>query len=142
MEIVDSNKLIAEFMGKPYDYLICDACGKVNPELDDPESGSRVTKYCPRSIGNYGKTYRPDGGMLKNFKYHTSWDWLMPVVDVIELRGNRVEIKRNSCCIYIGDTADGPIAFAEGGGRIRCVYDAIVIFIKEYSNKQNGNSKK
>lgn len=79
----EANKLIADFMERRYDYLACDACDKIDPELDSPETGSRVTKCCPKSIGNYGKTYRPYGSSSADLKYDTSWDWLMPVIEKI-----------------------------------------------------------
>ena len=51
-EIIEGNKLIAEFMG------------------DTTSQNSKVsfTKNCP----------------VSGLKYHSSWDWLMPVVEKIE----------------------------------------------------------
>jgi len=56
-EIIDGNKLIAVFMGIP----TCDRCNG-----------------CGRYKFGSSIYYRPD-----EMKYHTSWDWLMPVVEKI-----------------------------------------------------------
>ena len=71
MNTLEGNKLIAEFMG--YKPVRCSNgfawdIGKSIPSKDHlfPIQGKLITKYC-----NY-------------LKFHTSWDWLMPVVEKIE----------------------------------------------------------
>jgi hypothetical protein len=59
-----NNKLIAEFMG------LGDGDKYFSPTLEDAES-----------VG-LGMHVYPD-----EMRYHTSWDWLMPVVDKIENDG-------------------------------------------------------
>lgn len=104
IETIESNKLIAEFMGKRYDYIACDNCGKIDPELINPGK-SRLTKCCSTydkdsdlcfyttqdSSGNdiyaIGKTYSPHGTSSKDLKYHSDWNELMPVVEKIKLLG-------------------------------------------------------
>ena len=69
-EILAGNPLFAEFMG-----------GK----LDSPQS-----KYY----------YFHDKGRYElELKYHSSWDWLMPVVEKIESLGFDIKIKGIACSI-------------------------------------------
>src|SRR6185437_13454507 len=55
-KIIEGNKLIAEFMG---------------------------IKDNPNKKGYYYHPLKKDWGTIKGFKYHSSWDWLMPVVEKI-----------------------------------------------------------
>jgi hypothetical protein len=64
----ENNKMIAEFMGVQK----CTTC--------DPYCGSYI----------FGIAYSPE-----EMRYHTSWDWLMPVVEKIESLGISVEIIKN-----------------------------------------------
>ena len=52
----------------------------------------------------------------KDVKYHTSWDWLMPVVEKIEMECEGVPIQLLDCSLY---------------SEIGEVYQAVVEFIKE-----------
>ena len=84
------NKIIAEFMG--------------------------LTE--PFELPQFG-TIRPDGEFKTEFnthqlKYHTSWDWLMPVVQKIRLEDLDFDV-------------------LEIGLPFNDVYDAVVEFINEYN---------
>jgi hypothetical protein len=63
METIEGNKIIAEFMGAPYDSKY---------DCFDYENAS----FNPISSERYLSVNR--------IKYHSSWDWLMPVVEKIE----------------------------------------------------------
>tara|TARA_R110000764_G_scaffold53444_1_gene116446 strand:- start:107 stop:439 length:333 start_codon:yes stop_codon:yes gene_type:complete len=107
------NKLIAEFMGEKF----TDNSGVVqglNYKLIEKKHGK----------GNNG------------FRFHTSWDWLMPVVDK---------------CTQIGfrdtDTDDNPLyelwdrLFCDNmgqfvGNHIDEVYNSVVEFIKTYNDER------
>ena len=64
-EILDGNKLIAEFMGAKY-----------NSKLD---------------LVNLGANHKLVG--INELQYHSSWDWIMPVVDKIRKTGKIVLIE-------------------------------------------------
>jgi hypothetical protein len=106
----NNNKLIAEFM---------------EWTLDDKDLNS-YRKY-NGSIFKYS--------LLSNFKYHTDWNWLMPVVERIELdMGFDVYIHYNNCTI-----TDGENAFeneAEPNQKIYATYQSVIEFINWYNNKQ------
>jgi len=59
--------------------------------------------------------------------YHTSWDWLMPVVDKIEIEGF---------------DPHGIIDNALGSREIEDVHNACVTLIKAYNNEEKENTKR
>jgi len=112
---MNDNKLIAEFMGAIFD-----------------DNG--MTRICDK------------GGRVSdlNLQYHTSWDWLIPVVDKIEsIRGvyriggmtkggqqhNATETK------YVMEYGmhDKVMGYAYANRRIDAEYQAVVQFIKEFN---------
>lgn len=133
--ILENNKLIAEFMGGK---LRNESRLKLAPqEIWLPSQG--VCRYDTIETGR-GKT----------LQYHKSWDWLMPVVEKIEILGYYTSIRLNkytnkTTVCTIEDTNEATI----GGGlsqilvtegfkhlsKIEAVYNAVVEFIKWY-NKQ------
>jgi len=105
---MESNKLIAEFMGVPCDKDL-------------------YTPLCPYT----GETlFIPSSQM----KYDTSWDWLMPVVEKIESLGYWVN--RNDGDITISNKSDMVVVTPMSSGGIDMMYKAVVEFIKEYNDEQ------
>ena len=118
MNTLENNKLIAEFMEVP------------------TMSNDNGTVYCP--IDEYtGETL-----FLVNtidFKYNTSWDWLMPVVEKIEGIGASVIIGRFFCEIKYIDALNQEKQFEvriASGIKINAVTSAVVNFIKWYNENQ------
>ena len=69
------------------------------------------------------------------FKYHSSWDWLMPVVEKIESsKREEDEFDIFGNCVQVGDNE------FVGKTKIEAVYMAVVEFIKkkEYYHFSNG----
>ena len=119
------NKLIAEFMGVVF---------------HDDEN----------------QYYNADGLHIGNtLQYHTSWDWLMPVVEKIEeiaidddnltVKEHRyqVDMSYTQCSIYdhVRDRGepwnskwDGVTASADMGTKLSSTHRAVIEFIKEYNN--------
>ena len=99
-EIIENNKLIAEFMGWK--------------ERTDPTE--------------------------RWFLYHTSWDWLMPVVEKIEsVKAWHVEISTDSCTIHNG-LLKKPVFETYTPTKIEATHEAVVEFIK-WHNKQNMSNE-
>lgn len=118
-EIISGNELIAEFMGIPK----CDRC----------------TEACGRYKFGSGMYYLPEG-----MEYHSSWDWLMPVVEKIDTdfcSDYEVIIFSSSC--HIQSCIGGKQSFMGAGKKIDAVYQAIIEFINWYNsqNKTNGNTE-
>jgi hypothetical protein len=110
---MEDNKLIAEFMGHTF------------ADFD---------------LG--GLHYLIDGNYVEyiSLQYHTSWDWLMPVVDKIEKELEeefRVVMLEDECSIY-QKTEDQKlqssfecVAEIFATSKIEATYDAVVEFIKQ-----------
>ena len=109
---MNSNKLIAEFMGMTY---------------GDPNDDSVMIQTTPQ-----GNEVVP----IESMEYHTSWDWLMPVVEKIEsLRdpnGNAYRFSIDMCNAQIEGTT---IEVLGGAYKLDTVYKAVVQFIKNYKNR-------
>ena len=118
-ETIDGNRLIAEFMGFSRTVTLRKGVYKV------PEGQELLYKAWHLHIDN--------------MPYHTSWDWLMPVVERINTIAidnygeTNVMIQSNQC--RIGETWDDSVVITTKANHpvlIEMVYMAIVTFIKWY----------
>ena len=92
----------------------------------------RMQWYVPKNI-DYNPYWKRDGLVevkVSNMKYHSSWDWLVPVVKKITpiARGSEGDQFRNVAWADVS----GPLTL----GDIEGVYTYVVDFIKRY-NSQN-----
>lgn len=139
MNIIENNKLIAEFMGlKPK----CEMDG-VYSYLDMPFFSIREN--------DIDKVIEE---IAKYSKYHSSWEWLMKVVEKIEgltlietygefnkkeaIAKISVSIEKGFCQILSNGLYLNEVISIEGETKIQSVYYACVEFIKWYNN-QNKN---
>jgi hypothetical protein len=134
MNIKESNKLIAEFMG---------AHSRVSDKYGE------LFRFDNRG-GEYGENALP-------IRYHQSWDWLMPVVDKIDT----MDLSNIQACINgtLGKPTgasmimydDRSYICVDGVGtllnvfntnnRLSNTYECVVEFIKWYNkNKNNVNN--
>ena len=114
-EILEGNKLIAKFMG-----LREIGFGENRHFID---AGNRII------------------AMYYNLKYHTSWDWLMPVVEKIENDDlYRVIIFRGSCDIELieSNSVDSNFETIEKSGMNKNIstWLAVLEFIKWYNENK------
>lgn len=122
-EIINGNKLIAEFMG--YEKTI----------YSDVFNGDLYAL----DVSN-GEIYT-----ISQMQYHASWDWIMPVVEKIEQKGCIVEISYSLVCmcricvIWEKHEKAFNIINDNNGGLepIIAIYKSVVEFIKWY----NRNTK-
>lgn len=118
MDTISGNKLIAEFMGST---ILCD--GSVHTCIIYKKDGYKF----------------PDGtngrASLEKLEYHTSWDWLMPVIDKIASLGYIVERidhpKYVSCRIYRADDKVDSCKLIINDA----VYKSVIQFIQWYNLK-------
>ena len=124
-QIIEGNKLIAEFMGGERHWLN----GMKEPFTDDTIWGyydvgvNIISTYSGRPIA-----------LVNDLKYHTSWDWLMPVVEKIESLGYEVLIgknlyRENSHHCMIHNQGDSIYYELEDSVKIVAVWKTIVEFI-------------
>lgn len=126
-EILDGNRLIAGFM-------------QVKPTPDCWNKG----KYCWSdmpwiSISNETEE-KTMNSIVKYVKYHSKWDWLMPVVDQIEQRSMgiyQVDITQEGCqiknrCRYYIDRAVSKVPI--GTTKLEAVWMAVVQFLNDIHN--------
>ena len=118
--VTENNKLIAEFMGGLYN----------NQSMLSLQSNEIWLPY--HGVCNY----KSDNG--KRLKYHSDWNWLMPVVEKIESLGNDILITSNYIQITYNKGEKFIAIELEGNIKIFAVYDACIEFIKWY-NEQNKN---
>lgn len=122
MKVEEGNKLIAEFMRAKF--------------FTSPYGGEGYT--FEDTIVDMSKWKE-----IKHAQYHSSWDWLMPVVEKIESLGHATLIsshhnRKNLCyetCIF---DKDGKLMIEEDFNlptKIESVYWAIISFI-QWSNNQ------
>jgi hypothetical protein len=104
---MNDNKLIAEFMGLESfkDSLASLHQGKINVDVD----------------------------VYEQAQYHTSWDWLMPVVEKCLEKHNNLIDGRD-----VIDTSYSSIAQALQVVSLKETYKAVVKFIKTYNNESRN----
>ena len=105
------NKLIAEFMGVHDEISLDSIAGNIHSWCDAPFF--YITEDSKEKVME---------GIAEYSKYHTSWDWLMPVVDKIEIEGF---------------DPHGIIDNALGSREIEDVHDACVTLIKAHNSERN-----
>jgi hypothetical protein len=124
-EIKSNNILIAEFMGG--------VCSNYN----DGSKGWIIPNLTRNGVD----------GDENNFKFHSSWDWLMPVIEKIENGidlGYNVVIQNNECIIYRHKGSPyelNVLRFIESD-KITSVYVAVVEFVKYFNETFTEQEKK
>ena len=132
-EIIEGNKLVAEFDGWVID----------------------------NSFPDKDRTYIKNGGIELDttFKYHTSWDWLMPVVEkIFRMKiGDGIEyveypflrtfgmLNNHKCSSHKTEEPDGKIMVRLNGfsvfksdSLIEATFLSVVEFIKWYNENKNN----
>ena len=124
--IEQQNAMIAEFMGCTFEYKKTDKA--------QVKVVNGLLNFIPdwrRKIGlsTSGVTYLP----VRDLKFNTSWDWLMPVVEKIEKYNDScalVIIEDERCHI---DTQNGFSVDSTSESKILSTYNAVCQFIEFYN---------
>ncbi len=132
-ETIEGNKLIAEFMGAVTPKT---APGIILPYIKNDEVwfGDGTTPN-----GQYGSAFK-----ISDLKYHSSWDWLMPVVEKIESlplindAGICVLIEHSYCRIYLDNWGEYTTVAenATKKNKLSAVYLSVIEFIKWYNQNK------
>jgi len=118
MENIENNKIIAEFMGGLKD-------GESRLSLQKNEIWLPIHGVC--HLGNSGKV----------LKYHSSWDWLMEVVEKIEgvlPDDSVITIQYKDCNIPVNEGEFD--IYINATTKIEAVYNACLEFIKWYNQQK------
>jgi hypothetical protein len=127
-EIIEGNRLIAEFMGaidNTHDWGFMLKKDELNLSFDLFDE----------------KIYSNDGGSgwyIKDLKYHLSWEWLMDVFEKIGdtyLDGMQLSVQISGSKGYYSCTIFGTHVYADNEDPKTAVWNCVVKFIKWY-NKQ------
>ena len=132
-EIIEGNKKIAEFMGATFKDI-----SRVNYPKGYKEWEAKFPKG--REFNHYGTI----GDLISKYtKYHSSWDWLMPVVAKIESLESKerwmIEIVAGDCYLYTNNS--GEYFKHIGNNKIESVYSVVVQFITWYNSQSNNNQQ-
>lgn len=97
-EIIEGNKLIAEFMGMGEKFLPMD--------------------------------YEHENGV----RYHSSWDWLMPVVEKIEKENPKagIQIDGKKCSVFLPKYL---VMDFSGDTKLEATWNAVIYFIRKIQSK-------
>ncbi len=129
---MENNKLIAEFMGG----IISSVPNLINL----PQTIGQSSILCVKgSEGLPSGTYKVE--RINELQYHSSWDWLMPVVEKIENLGYEFTIVENRCKVINNtDHSIKELFHIETiGSKIETTYDAVIEFINQYGIYTNVN---
>ena len=139
-EIIEGNKLIAEFMGyqilhRKYQYR------NFNSSNESYFADDKGEIVCDKN--GYEVNLYPNGDPLEDLSelpFNSSWDWLMPVVEKIEDLGYTTNI----CCTHLGqnmvnmgDRTGRQYSRIVKKSKILAVWLAVVEFIKWYNEENN-----
>lgn len=113
-EILEGNKLIAEFMGGKF----------------FADTGTILEQHIVSPSGYAVKC-------IDKLKYHTAWDWLMPVVEKIRLSSERFVLVQNSGSVILRtndgkQTRDFDCQIQQPG--VFAVWQAVTQFITWYNS--------
>ena len=118
-EIIQNNKLIAEFMGATVTLAYS--------EMPEMNQDGLIFYYQDKSSPSL---YRNMSSA--EIKYHYSWSWLMPVVEKIEQGNYGFKMCRKVVEIYYDDTKEVILKVKESS-RFESLYKAVIDFINWYN---------
>jgi hypothetical protein len=119
MTTEQGNKLIAEFMGE-----------KIIGNGIEVKSNA---------FGSGTKT-------IHSFEYHSSWDWLMPVVEKIAANSPDhewdIDMGKTFCSVYLRNLDDGRYLYGVYGSDdkpLPAIYQAVIQFIEWYNKTSKAH---
>jgi len=146
-EIIEGNKLIAEFMGFvkyfPNMTLESDLSNiyyypKIDRVFDEGFYTSTIEMLC--SEGKYNNISIRERNHISEIPFHKSWGLLMPVVEKIEniaiIGKHKLQCRIQSNFCEITEMSNT----SYGNSKIEAIYKAVVNFIKKYNIKWKQNN--
>jgi hypothetical protein len=132
-EILEGNKLIAEFLGFKVE--------NIEDNIFHVSLGTWTIyerfKTDNENPYQYFLNLKTNIKNSTHFKFYSSWDWLMPVVEKIESIDKYVfDIYLNKCEIQYGNNFTIEEVSFSGLNKIEAVYKAVVAFIKWFNQQK------
>ena len=138
-QIIDGNKLIAEFMGLKQ--VKWDDGELLWVHKDFKEDFAGVHDYSDSSTFDWGNALP----QTEKLFYHSSWDWLMSVVEKIE-KDYWVTIvtrlTKTSCAVHKPHKGFEQISRGDSFSKIHAIWLMVVSFIKWYNSCQKEENSK
>lgn len=104
------------------------------------ENNRLIAEFMGFKMINSLQISTPNGGgiFLSELKYHTSWDWLMSVVEKIENLGFIFKMQGNATTFLKKGTFNTRIWNDDfiGDTKIKAIYNAVVEFIEWYNEQK------
>tara|TARA_R100001015_G_C4615402_1_gene171385 strand:- start:1320 stop:1676 length:357 start_codon:yes stop_codon:yes gene_type:complete len=113
-----TNKLIAKFMGNEKFWLMLERLDGVYPNFNG-------TYYQSGNDRTIDKPLKEEHVFEHIARFHSSWDWLMPVINKCLI--GQTEVSRGLTNTNVSEILDG-LCYQD----ISRTYNAVVVFIKEY----------
>lgn len=143
-EIEENNKLIAEFMGykllrKKFQYEVINSSNESYWAWDESEVVCNQVDFVLED-----DTQHPFFD-LNDLPFKSSWEWLMDVVEKIEMtkdpirksKNMRVDIKTHCTTIFVADGYENDYFYnGFGGSKKEATYKAVVEFIKWFNEQK------
>lgn len=141
-ETTENNILLAEFLGWKRETVVRGRNGRTYdflcPEYIEVigESDAEYCSDCGRD------TYRKDYLFGEDLLFHSSWDWLMLVVEKIETletedkRTFTIDMHLDSVLIFEYALTADEVVFTEGEGRLKNLHNACIEFVKWYNENR------
>jgi hypothetical protein len=112
-ETIQGNKLIAQFMG-------------ILPDVYNPER--YVSSTWPDTIF----------ATPSEMRYHSSWDWLMPVVEKIEAEGFKFQLCRKRATL-LNDLTGTTIMYVKAADKLSSAWELAVYAIRHINHLKEGH---
>lgn len=133
-EIIEGNKLIAEFMEYKHSDILYDEENEEYFFDTDHLVCVEDIEVWESSVDDWTSTLSPE-----QMLFHSSWDWLMPVVEKIEKNFWVTTTTRrgySAVSIHQPQRAYEKIARVDSENKLEATWTAIVEFIKWYNSCQ------
>jgi len=126
----ENNILIAKFLEWEFNKI----------EFIAPENTfSRLSPFNFKSAKEQGRYFKSSIYKVNELLFHSSWDWLMPVVEKIESlifdddEYYNFNILGGCYVIVISSHGNDLITSDRGQSKLECTYNAVIEFIKWYN---------
>jgi hypothetical protein len=132
----ENNRLIAEFMG----YEVIDYQHNKYRPIYNGNKNAKTVGELKNLWGGLDLQFTGRFTECIDYPFNSDWNYLMPIIRMIEVLGYEVLIGRISCQtnkILDRENTISCIVCGDSSRKIEITYDAVIQFIKWYNNQKN-----